>query len=116
MGIFIHTKLKLIEKGTSTAASGNQFNVKLYDKDLIADDYLGEANPDSEGNVLIKFDLDKIKSADSPLEQFPDLYFKVFKNGTACFESPVLDNIDTLNEGEFDFTAGKTIDLGTYLI
>ena len=116
MGIFIHTKIKLVEKGVGTVLTGSSITVKLYDKDPLTDDYLGEGSPDEAGNVLIKFDLDKIKSADTPLEEFPDLYFKVFKNGTHYFQSPVLDDINTETEGEFNFTEGKVIDLGTYLI
>ncbi len=116
MGIFINTKIKLIEKGTGLPYSGSTISVKLFDKDPLTDDYLGEAAPDQEGNVLIKFDLDKIKSLDTPLEQFPDLYFKVYKNDIQYFESPLLDDIDTTQEGEFSFTEGKVIDLGTYLI
>lgn len=116
MGIFIHTKIKLLEKGTSIPVSGSSVLVKLYDRDPIEDDFLGEATPDSEGNVLIKFDLDKIKSADSPMEQFPDLYFKVYKSGNQYFQSRLLDDLDTGSEGSFSFTEGKVIDLGTYLI
>jgi hypothetical protein len=116
MGIFIHTKIKLLEKGSSSPISGNTVLVKLYDKDLIEDDFLGEASPDGNGEVMIKFDLDKIKSADSPLEQFPDLYFKVYKGNSQYFQSPLLDDVDTGTEGSFNFTEGKVIDLGTYLI
>jgi hypothetical protein len=116
MGIFIHTKIKLIEKGTGAPLSGADLSVKLYDKDPLADDFLGEATPDQAGNVLIKFDLDKIKSADTPFEEFPDLYFKVYKSGNQYFESPIVDDIDTVKEGDFSFTEGKVIDLGTYLI
>ncbi len=116
MGIFIHTKIKLLEKGSGTPLSGNTVSVKLYDKDPLSDDFLGEANPDEEGNVLIKFDLDKIKSADTPLEQYPDLYFRVYKDGSQYFESPLADDMDTEQEGDFSFSEGKIIDFGTYLI
>ena len=116
MGIFIHTKIKLIEKGTGTPLAGDSISVKLYDKDPLSDDFLGEAKPDQEGNVMIKFDLDKIKSADTPFEEFPDLYFRVYKGTTQYFESPLVDDIDTDKEGEFSFTEGKVIDLGTYLV
>ncbi len=113
MGIFIHTKIRLIEKGTGAALSGATVLVRLFDKDPLADDFLGEAKPDAEGNVTIKFDIDKVKSADSPLEQFPDLYFRVYREGKEFFESPLLD---AEQEGEFSFTEGEIIDLGTYLI
>ncbi len=116
MGIFIHTKIKLLEKGSGAPLTGDTVSVKLYDKDPLSDDFLGEAKPDETGEVIIKFDLDKIKSADTPLEQYPDLYFKVYKNGHPYFESPLADDMDTEQEGEFNFTEGKIIDLGTYLI
>jgi hypothetical protein len=116
MSIFIHTKIKLLEKGSGAPLTGDTFLVKLYDKDPLSDDFLGEAKPDKTGEVLIKFDLDKIKSADTPLEQYPDLYFKVYKNGADYFESPLADDLDTEQEGDFNFSEGKIIDLGTYLI
>jgi hypothetical protein len=116
MSIFIHTKIKLLEKGSGTPFKGDTISVKLYDKDPLSDDFLGEAKPDETGEVTIKFDLNKIKSADSPLEQHPDLYFRVYKNGTQYFESPLADNIDIEQEGDFSFTEGEIIDLGTYLI
>lgn len=114
MGIFVHTTLKLLEKGSGAAVNG--VSVKLYDLDPLTDDFLGEGTPDAEGNVTIKFDLDKIKSGDTPLEQFPDLYFKVFKGEHLVFESPLADNLDTKQEGDFNFTEGKVIDLGTFLV
>jgi hypothetical protein len=114
MGIFIHTKLQLKEKGTG--AGLQNVTVQLFDKDMINDDYLGEAIPDANGNVAISFDLDKIKSADSPLETTPDLYFKVFKDGKEIFVSTVAEDIDTDSEGDFSIEEGKTIDLGSYLI
>ncbi len=114
MGIFIHTKIKLVEKGSGAPAK--DVSVKLYDQDPLSDDLLGEGTPDTEGNVTIKFDLDKIKSADTPLEQFPDLYFKVFKGTTLVFESPLADDLDTKQEGDFSFKEGKVIDLGTFLV
>lgn len=114
MGIFIHIKLKLIEKGSGTPING--VSVKLYDQDPLSDDFLGEGTPDAEGNVAIKFDIDQIKSVDTPLEQFPDLYFRVFKGEKLVFESPLADDLDTTQEGSFNFTEGKVIDLGTFLV
>lgn len=114
MGIFIHTVLQLKEKGTGAALQN--VIVKLYDKDPINDDFLGEGAPDAEGNVSIKFDLDKIKSADSMLESKPDLYFKVLKDGKEIYVSQVSEDIDTDSEGDFSSENGKTIDLGSYLI
>ncbi len=116
MGIFIHTKIKILEKGTGLPLSGAAFSVKLFDKDPISDDLLGEASPDNAGDVEIKVDLDMIKSADTPFEEFPDLYFIVYKDGIHYFKSPLLDDIDTEKEAKFSFTEGRVLDLGTYLI
>ena len=116
MGIFTHTKIKLLEKSTSAPVTGHNILVKLYDKDLVSDDFLGEATPDPTGNVTITFDLDKIKSADSPLEEYPDLYFQVYKDGNQYFKSTVAEDLDTNEEGNFNFKDGKVIDLGTFMI
>jgi hypothetical protein len=116
MGILIHTKFKLIQKGNGNPVAGPDVLVKLYDKDTLLDDFLGTSTPNHEGAVSIEFDSDKIKSIDSPLEQFPDLYFKVFKADELVFESPVASNVNPEAEGSFDKSEGQIIDLGTFLI
>jgi hypothetical protein len=114
MGQLIHTSIQLKEKGTG--APLQNVTVKLYDKDFINDDFLGSASPDANGLVSISFDIDAIKSTDSPLEQFPDLYFKIFKGDKEIYTSTISEDVDTQSEGTFSVTEGKTIDLGSYLI
>ncbi|MCS6824739.1 MAG: hypothetical protein NZ529_10620 [Cytophagaceae bacterium] len=116
MAIILHTSLTLINKGTGTAIFGDEYSVELYDKDMLQDDLLGKSSPDQHGNVLISFDLDKIKSIDSPAEKHPDLYFKVLKNNNVIFQSNVVTDLNINSEGDFNFTTGKQINLGTYLI
>jgi hypothetical protein len=114
MGQLIHTKIQLKQKGTG--APIQDVTVKLYDKDVFNDDFLGTGSPDAQGLVTISFDINAIQSSDSPLEQFPDLYFKIFKGEKEIYTSPISDDIDTHSEGTFSITEGKTLDLGSYLI
>ncbi len=116
MGIFIHTKFQLLEKVSGDPLTGDNILVKLYDKDPLEDDFLGEGHPDKNGNITIKFDLDNVSSADSPFEDKPDLYFIVYKGQKEIYRSTVLEDVDTSKEGGFDFKSGKELDLGSYLI
>ena len=48
----IEVKVQLISKGSDTPLSGDEFLVRLYDKDAFNDDYLGESVIDKEGIVI----------------------------------------------------------------
>ena len=49
----IEVKVRLIRKGDDEPVTGSEYSVRLYDKDIFNDDFLGESIPDEEG--LAKF-------------------------------------------------------------
>ncbi len=53
--------------------------VSAFDKDLVSDDYLGEAETDESGSFEIRFSDADFKDA---IESQPDLYLCVFVPGT----------------------------------
>jgi len=69
-------------------------SVRLYDKDRLFDDKLGEValNADGEAHFLI-FVAD-ILSIDSPDERTPDLYFVLKNAGKEIFRSEVFDEVN----------------------
>lgn len=113
MNIEVH--VRLIRKGDDEPLSGREFKVRLYDKDIFNDDFLGESNPGEEGLASFVFTpQDFLKPVQ--LDKKPDFYFVVYKNDLEIFKSKVMSNLDLSDVQEFIMKEGHVIDLGTFLI
>ena len=111
----IEVKVCLISKGNDEPLTGSEYSVRLYDKDVFNDDYLGESVPDEDG--VAKFLLSQGDfSQPLNLDNKPDFYFVVYKNKQQIFKSKVMSNLDLSNIEEFIMKEGEVIDLGTFLI
>lgn len=108
-------KVRLISKGSDAAVTGDDFSVRLYDKDIFNDDFLGQSKLNDEG--IAEFSISQ-RDFSNPfnLDNRPDFYFVVYKNGDAIFRSKVMSNLDLSNIQEFVMREGEVIDLGTFLI
>lgn len=107
-------QVRLIASGNDEPISGNAFKVRLYDKDVFNDDFLGESNVE---NGLAKFTItQKDFSAPVNLDSKPDFYFVVYKNDTLIFKSKVMSNLDITDVEKFIMDEGELVDLGTFLI
>ena len=115
MEFIITVNVKLLEKQSGQPLSSGII-VKLYDKDIFEDDFLGQSNVDSNGNASVTFKLEDIASSDSPGEKLPDLYFTVFKSGQLLFKSIVLEDLNIDRLASLEAAKGRTIDLGTFVI
>lgn len=113
--IRIIIKVRLIAKGTDMELSGPEYTVRLYDKDLFDSDYLGESLLNDEGTATFEV-YHRDFSQPLNLENKPDFYFVVYKNGLEIFKSKVMSNLDLSNLKEFVMREGEIIDLGTFLI
>jgi hypothetical protein len=111
----IEVKVRLIRKGDDEPVSGNEFSVRLYDKDVFNDDYLGESVPDEEGVAKFLFSQGDFSNP-ANLDKKPDFYFVVYKNKEVIFKSKVMSNLDLSDVEEFVMKEGEVIDLGTFLI
>lgn len=111
----IEVKVRLIGKGDDEPLSGNDFTVRLYDKDIFNDDYLGESVPDEEGVARFIFSKGDF-SRPMNSEGKPDFYFVVYYKGEQIFKSVVMPNLDLSDVEEFIMKEGEVIDLGTFLI
>jgi hypothetical protein len=111
----IEVKVRLISKGNDEPLTGSEYSVRLYDKDVFNDDYLGESVPDEDG--VAKFLLSQGDfSQPLNLDNKPDFYFVVYKNKQQIFKSKVMSNLDLSNIEEFIMKEGEVVDLGTFLI
>ena len=111
----IEVRVLLIAKGTDDPVTGNEYVVRLYDKDIFKDDFLGESSPDKDG--LAKFELTKKHFAGfAKLDEKPDFYFVVYRNKKEIFKSRVMKNLDFSDIEEFRMKEGEVVDLGTFLI
>jgi len=106
---------RFISKGTDAPLTGAAYKVRLFDKDIFDDDYIGESSLDENGVAKIKF-THKAFSDLGNLETMPDLYFSVVKNEVQIFESKVMKEIDVVALEQFKMGEGEVIDLGTFLV
>jgi hypothetical protein len=111
----IEVKVRLISKGNDDPLTGNEYSVRLYDKDIFNDDFLGECAPDEEGVAKFLFSQGDF-STPADLDKKPDFYFVVYKNKQIIFKSKVMSNLDLSDIEEFVMKEGEVIDLGTFLI
>ena len=113
--INIEIRVLLIAKGTDNPVTGDQYKVRLFDKDIFNDDFLGESSLNKEG--LAKFRLTKKHfEGFGGLHEKPDFYFVVYRDNKEIFKSKVMKNLDLSDIEEFRMKEGELIDLGTFLI
>jgi hypothetical protein len=111
----IEVKVRLITKGNDKPLSGKEISVRLYDKDVFNDDFLGESAPDEGGVARFVFS-PKDFSGTANLDEKPDFYFVVYRNGNEIFKSKVMSDLNLSDLETFIMNEGKVIDLGIFLI
>ena len=111
----IEVRVLLIAKGTDDPVTGDEYLVRLFDKDIFDDDFLGESSLDEDG--LAKFQLtEKHFAGFAKPDEKPDFYFVVYRNKKEIFKSRVMKNLDLSDIAEFRMKEGEVVDLGTFLI
>lgn len=108
-------QVRLIGRGKDQPVTGNEFKVRLYDKDIFNDDFLGESKTNEDGLAKFIFTQKDFKKP-MGLDQKPDFYFVVYQNDEVIFKSKVMSNLDISNIENFVMSEGELIDLGTFLI
>ncbi len=111
----IEVRVLLIAKGTDAPVTGKEYAVRLYDKDVFNNDFLGESPLNKNGIAKFKFTEKHFKGF-AKLDEKPDFYFVVYRNGKEIFKSRVMQNLDLTNIEEFKMKEGEVVDLGTFLI
>jgi hypothetical protein len=111
----IEVTVRLIAKGSDSPLTGEAYKVRLFDKDIFDDDYIGESGLDAHGVAHIGFTHDAFDDL-GDLETRPDFYFVVLKDGQQIFQSQVMEEIDLEAVQQFKMGQGEVIDLGTFLV
>ena len=110
----IHVHLK--KKGSDLPLSGENYKVIFYDQDVLEDDMLGSSPVDVKGHAEIAITKSRFRSKDSPMEKFPDIYFKVLDNESEVYKSPVVKDLQLKKMSDFDISEGTHFSLGMFLI
>ncbi len=111
----IEVMIRLIAKGKDTPVTGSEYTVRLFDRDIFDNDYLGESTPDDQGIARIRFNRSAFSNIGN-LESQPDFYFTVSHSGVRFFESKVMEDVDLEAIEKFVSGEGEVVDLGTFLI
>lgn len=111
----IEIRVLLIAKGSDEPVTGDAYKVRLFDKEVFDDDFLGESGLSQEGIATFLLGDKHFESFAHP-DNKPDFYFVVYRDGKPIFKSQVMKNLDLSNIEEFKMKEGEVVDLGTFLI
>ncbi|CAN5655410.1 hypothetical protein BH11BAC5_BH11BAC5_33960 [soil metagenome] len=106
---------RFIAKGTDAPVTGNDYILRLFDKDIFDEDFIGESKLDDNGRAKISFRHEAFGDL-ANLETFPDFYFVVYKQNVPVFQSKLMQDVDLVSIERYRKGEGEVIDLGTYLI
>ena len=107
---------RFIEKGEDKALSGSDYTVRLYDRDIADDDFLGESRLDEEGHIRIAFAHDAFVNDAAFKEAKPDFYFMIMKEGKPVYTTKVLEELSIEDLQQFKMGEGDMVDLGSFLV
>ena len=115
MAMLIKVIARFVDQATKKPLFGDDYTAKLYDHDVVNDDFIGESRLDKDGRAEILASLNAAASMDSPLEAYPDLYFALHGKNGMVFESRVFKDVDFLGKDEVSGEHRSiTRDLGTF--
>src|SRR5688572_29900746 len=90
--INIEVQARFIAKGSDIALTGEGYEFRLYEKDLMEDDYLGKSGLDQNGVAKVSFRHGDYMDFLNPEKQ-PDLYFALYQKEKLIFQSPVMRDL-----------------------
>jgi len=111
----IEVRVLLIGKGNDEPLTGKQYAVRLFDKEIFDNDFLGESALDQNGRAVFIISQEHFKLFARLVEK-PSFYFAVYKANQLIFKSMVMKNLDLRDIEEFKMKEGEVVDLGTFLI
>jgi hypothetical protein len=110
-------KVRFIKKGSDHPLTGDQYTVRLYDREVFqGDEYLGHAKLNERGEATIHFSPTDIRNYHLGFEELPDLYILLFKDDIVHFQSKVWDNVDFEKLALLDIKEGEVLNFGTFLV
>jgi len=111
----IEVMARFIAKGSDAPLNGDNFEMRLFEKDLMEDDYLGRSPLDEDGVAKLSFKHGDYKDFLNP-EINPDLYFALYRGEALIFQSKVMRDLDLESMEKFKMGEGEVVDLGTFLV
>ncbi|MBC8111792.1 MAG: hypothetical protein H7Y04_12090 [Verrucomicrobia bacterium] len=116
MELLLTVTAKFMHKETGNPVRGVSFLAKLYDKDIFEDDFLGECEPDENGQVSFTFNPEIFADLDSLMEKEPDLYCVLFEDSKLIFRTKLIPDLAIPQNADFNANSGQTYDLGTFIV
>jgi hypothetical protein len=113
--INIEVKAIFIRKGSDVPLTDADYEFRLFEKDLMEDDYLGKSGLDEQGVAKVSFKHGAFIDFLNP-ETNPDLYFALYKGEALVFQSKVMRDLDLESLEKFKMGEGEVVDLGTFLV
>jgi hypothetical protein len=107
---------RFIEKGEDKPLTGDEYTVRLYDRDTVDDDFLGESKLDAHGRISISFAHELFVNDDVFIENKPDFYFVIVRKNHVVFQTKVLEELSLEDIQQFKMGQGEVVDLGTFLV
>ena len=114
MEMMIKVIARFVDKKTKKPLSAKDLVARLYDNDVVGDDFVGESGLDENGRAEVVASLSAARSADSPAEKYPDLYFSLLNQNEIIFESKVFKNVDFISKDKTSGEHHSSRDLGTF--
>ncbi|MBS4066180.1 MAG: hypothetical protein KGZ74_16595, partial [Chitinophagaceae bacterium] len=96
--------------------TGDEYTVRLYDRDTVDDDFLGESKVDANGRISISFAHELFMNDDVFIENQPDFYFVIVRKNHVVFQTKVLEELSLEDIQQFRMGQGEVVDLGTFLV
>ena len=111
----LEVNARFIAKGTDAPLQGAAYKVRLFDRDFLDDEYLGESLLDEHGVAHFQFPAAKLH--DGFLDDtMPDFFFVLYKNDAVHFQSKVMENVYLDAIELYKRGTGEIIYLGTFLV
>lgn len=111
----IEVSARFIARGSNEPLHGPAYKVRLFDRDFLDDEYLGESALDQHGDAHFQFPAAKLHKGFLD-DNMPDFFFVLYKNDEVHFQSKVMENVYIDAIELYKRGTGEIIYLGTFLV
>ncbi|MBI5495366.1 MAG: hypothetical protein HY904_10110 [Deltaproteobacteria bacterium] len=116
MARFIRVRATFLDDVTGAPLHGAHYHARLYDQDVLRDDFLGDAPLSPRGTVEVLFASSSVRSRDSPSETQPDLYLVLYEGTHVRFRTTVQVDVDLPEPNPGVSEGAARLDLGVFRV